>query len=341
MRIAKEQFNPYVQVVEEAQESVREIIKFAFLNQLKQSVVNHKLESVIQKSVENISIPTLKSDISKSLWNFANKQRILWQSLNMSPNVVSFLGKEVAKERPLMPPSNIHIELNSVLPPSYVTSAVGVPLQRYYQDIWKERVKPTIDRLAREQALDPNDYTGRNSLRNLAEMEVRYHDHQDSITSLKDSGVRLVVCSAHADCSKRCAQWQGRIYSLDGTSGVVDGHRYVPLEAATDIWYTTKAGRRYKNGLLGFNCRHHITEYKGYVLPTVSAEERKKQYAVTMRQRELERAVRNAKATAVEYKGINTQKYKSYIKQAKDLYSKYIKFCSDNNRAYYPMRVSI
>ena len=115
MRIAKEQFNPYVQVVEEAQESVREIIKFAFLNQLKQSVVNHKLESVIQKAVENISIPTLKSDISKSLWNFANKQRILWQSLNMSPKVVTILGKEVAKETPLMPPSHIHIELKTEL----------------------------------------------------------------------------------------------------------------------------------------------------------------------------------------------------------------------------------
>lgn len=135
----------------------------------------------------------------------------------------------------------------------------GVPLSRYYSDVWRNQVKPVLDRLCDGVALDPNDYSGRNSLRNLAEMEVRYNDHLQSIEALKAAGERLVVCSAHADCSDRCAPWQGRVYSLDGTSGVIDGHRYVPLEQATDIYYTTKAGRVYKNGLLGLTAGTNCT----------------------------------------------------------------------------------
>ena len=78
------------------------------------------------------------------------------------------------------------------------------------------RVSKALDGLAEARALDPNDFTGRNSLRNLAEMQVRYERHLDEIAELKASGNRLVVCSVHADCSERCKPFQGRVYSLDG-----------------------------------------------------------------------------------------------------------------------------
>ena len=214
-------------------------------------------------------------------------------------------------------------------------------LSRYYSDVWRNRVKPALDRLCNGVALDPHDYTGRNSLRNLAEMEVRYADHLDNIADLKAEGERLVVCSAHADCSDRCAPWQGRVYSLDGTSGVIDGNRYVPLERATDIYYTTKAGRVYKNGLLGFNCRHKLYPYRGELLPVISAEERKAEYEVTKRQRAMERDVRRAKTSALMLKDINKAEYIRQRDKAKALYRAYIRYSMDNNRAYYPMRVTI
>lgn len=336
MRIARETFNPYAQAVEETQGDIRLLVKRAYLYGLKQGEVNRALQKIITKATADIKIQRLKEDARISLLNFANKQHITWQSMGLTPLALLFLGKAVSSERSIQAPTNVSAELSQ-----YSTSAVGVPLQRYYQDIWKERVQPVIDRLARDNALDPNDFTGRNSLRNLAEMEVRYHDHLDAIDSLQKSGVRLVVCSSHADCSNRCAKWQGRVYSLDGTSGVVDGHRYVPLETATDVWYTTKAGRLYKNGLLGFNCRHHITEYSGQLLPTVSVEERKREYAVTQRQRELELAVRKEKTFAIECKDINAKEYKLHKRRMKEIYDKYVKFSADNNRAYYPMRTSI
>lgn len=339
MKIAREQFNPYALAVEEAQNDIRLLVKRAYLTGVAQSKVNGDLIKIIDKASNGIVIPQLKTDTRISLMNFANKQRLLWKSLGAQSKAIMFLGNAMGKENPPPPPSDLNNAFGDV--PIYITNAVGVPLQKYYQDVWKDNVKPTLDKIAREQALDPNDFTGRNSLRNLAEMEVRYNDHQDNINSLRDGGAKLVVCSSHADCSSRCAKWQGRVYSLDGTSGVVDGHRYVPLETATDVWYTTKAGRRYKNGLLGFNCRHQLTEYKGQLLPTVTAEQRKKEYAVTMRQRELERAVRMAKAQALCNKGLNSKQYKAYSNQARELYSEYLSFCAANNRAYYPMRVQI
>lgn len=340
MKIVRETFNPYAQAVEEAQGDIRLLVKRVYLYGLSQSDVNRALQKIIAKATKDIEIQRLKEDVRISLLNFANRQRVMWQSIGLSATALLFLGKALSSEHYIPPPPKVSAELLQAFP-DFTTNEMGVPLQRYYQNVWKERVQPTVHRLAREQALDPNDFTGRNSLRNLAEMEVRYHDHQDSIDELRSKGVRLVVCSSHADCSDRCAGWQARVYSLDGTYGVADGHRYVPLENATDIYYTTKAGRVYKNGLLGFNCRHHISEYRGQLLPTISAQERKSEYAVTRRQRELERLVRSAKAEALDNKDLNAKEYKKYSKQARELYAAYIKFSADNNRAYYPMRVAI
>ena len=48
----------------------------------------------------------------------------------------------------------------------------GVPLQRYSDDVFKEYIKPVLDDMAKEEALDPDseEYWGRrSSLRNRAE----------------------------------------------------------------------------------------------------------------------------------------------------------------------------
>ena len=98
----------------------------------------------------------------------------------------------------------------------------GVPMRKFAEDYIRDNVRPVLDNLSKQQALDPNDVEGRNSLRNLAEMEVRYNDHLQQIEDLKAAGHKLVIASTHADCSDRCRPWQGRVYSLDGTYGVTD-----------------------------------------------------------------------------------------------------------------------
>ena len=75
--------------------------------------------------------------------------------------------------------------------------------------------------------------------------------------------------------------------------------------------------------------------------PTVTAEERKREYAITLRQRELERAVRKKKVEALMLKDINKSGYAKAKAEAKILYGKYKEYSHENERAYYPMRVAI
>ena len=337
MRIAKDNLNPYALALEEAQEDIRKLIKHAFFYRLSYSDVNTRLDRIIRKATDEIKIERLKRDARIALYNFANIQRVTWQSSGLSPAAFLFVVKAVDKTNPPVMPQKIEKDIPSM----FLSQERGVPLQQFYRDVYNERIVPTLDRLVKERPLDPNDQIGRNSLRNLAEMEVRYHDHNANIAELRQSGARLVVCSSHADCSNRCAKWQGRVYSLDGTSGVVDGNRYIPLEKATDVYYTTNAGRTYKNGLLGFNCRHYLTEYRGQLLPTVSADERKKEYAITKRQREYESAIRMARAQAAYYDGLDEKKRLLYVREARALNKEYQQFSKANGRPYYPMRTRI
>ena len=219
----------------------------------------------------------------------------------------------------------------------------GVPLRKFQEDYLRDNVKPVFDRLIKDQPRDPYDESGRNTLRNLAEMEVRYNDHLQQIDDLKAAGHKLVIASTHADCSDRCRPLQGRVYSLDGTSGTTDdGRKYVPLEVATDIFYTTKAGKTYKNGLLGFNCRHYLVPYeKGYRFPKPDVQEERKQYGITLKQREYERNVRHWRTEALTTKGIDEKRYAEARKKAIAWNNAYIEYSRENKRAYYPSRTKI
>ena len=220
------------------------------------------------------------------------------------------------------------------------TLARGVPNQTYYRTYIRQ-AQQVMDKIAHETALDTNDVSGRNSLRNKAEMTARGDYHDQQIADFKRKKVKLVVCSVHADCSKRCAPFQGKIYSLDGTSGTTaDGRRFIPLEVVTDIYTTTKSGKVWKNGLLGFNCRHKLYEYReGITIPKVSERERRKDYAITERQRQYERAIRELKAERDTT--LDAERRKKDRAKIKALTDKYIRFSKNNKRAYYPDRTRI
>lgn len=481
MKIVKDNINETAQALEEAQAEIREFIQKAYLRAYSKAYIDKKLREIIENATKDIKIERLKKDSERSLINFANSQRQIWQSMRISGAVLVFLGA-INGSMTKYPPKALTGEFTRITGVKPQTIAKGVPLQQYYKEVWKDKVKPVLDKLCNDRALDPNDFTGRNSLRNLAEMEVRYQGHRDEITDLKAKGVKVVACSSHADCSGRCAPYQGRLYSLDGTTGEIDGHKYVPLEEATENprdRYTTKAGRTYQNGLLGFNCfdrltevytldgwklfsdlnkteefltlnletgeteiqkatawfvydyngemiefngencslcvtenhdmivenfngkmtkktaencrlksvmylesldkiemskrfkqyngkvycvtvpnhtllvrrngravwcgncRHYLRPYQGQLLPTVSSAERKKEYAITKKQRAMERAVRGAKIEAIMAKPINREYYLLQRARAQKLYAEYRKFSAENERAFYPMRVDI
>lgn len=228
----------------------------------------------------------------------------------------------------------------------YETSAAGVP-NRVYSKVYMQDVKREMIRFADEQGLDlddPLDSKARHSLLARAEMEVRYQAHEENVEKLKRGGKNLVVCSVHADCSERCSKWQGRVYSLDGTSGKTpDGKReYIPLEKATDVFYTTKAGRTYKNGLFGFNCRHYLYPYReGMAIPYVSKETQLREREINEKQREFERRIRLYRERALSLSEVDPKASAEYRKRAAEEYRRYKSFSHENGRAYYPDRVKI
>lgn len=308
--------------------------------------IEREVRKIIKKYGVKLTNKQLRELMPKSMW-----------SLYRSTMLVLFtaFGADGKKARERMQVAQALISGKNVSPT--VTSEVvsggteapllgqrhGIPNGIYAKD-YMRKVNEVYTRLAKDDALDPDDISGRNSMRNRAEMEVRNDFHQDQIQSLKDKGAKLVVCSTHADCSDRCFKWQGRVYSLDGTSGkTADGHAYVPLETATDVYYTTKAGKTYKNGLLGFNCRHRLYEYvPGMGIPKVSKAEQKKENKINTKQREMERNIREWRMREDLNKAAgNTQATAEAHKKAAQAYARYKKFSLENGRAYYPDRVKI
>lgn len=349
MKIVNDKLPSDAREITDAETELRILIKSAFIKGAQKAATDQKAREIIKRSIDRLKLPVLKDAARRSLSQFYINQ---YKTLSTIPRSVFLItvalntARSAATDMPrdtavkVLKQHDIRIVGDTVYAPEL--RQYGVPLKEY-AETYEKKVKPVFDRLEAEAARDPDDTTGRNTLRNRAEMEVRYADHLRTIDDFKAAGVKLVVASTHSDCSKRCAPWQGRVYSLDGTSGTApDGRQYVPLEKATDVIYTTKAGKTYKNGLLGFNCRHYLVEYKDDLRFTKQSEEtEQKEYKITLKQREYERTIRDLKVKAIESKGTNKDEYTRAVKAYKAKTSEYIDYCHGNNRAYYPSRIKI
>lgn len=350
----KDPLNEQATVLTDAQTDIKTAIKQGGLNGVRNEEVKKKIVKIIDRAIARIRSPTLKEDGRISLMRFADSAyKHFVAELQLSPITISSVAvlmraitskpQTYGTYKPLNGLERAAAEkLAESEGLSYTAYNSGIPLQEFQKN-YIDRVDKALKNLAESFALDPNNVSGRNSLRNLAEMQVRYERHQDEIQSFKESKVKLVVCSVHADCSDRCKDWQGGVFSLDGTEGYTeDGRHYQPLENATDIYFTTKAGRTYKNGLLGFNCRHKLYEYKtGAVIPTVSSEEQKREYAVTQRQRALERDVIAARENSITFKDADEKKHRYWKQEAKRRFRLYKAYSNEMGRAYYPDRIKI
>jgi hypothetical protein len=357
---APDKLNPQATIVVDAQTDIKVIIKNGVLKGAPISVIQEKVRLTIERAVKRLSSEALKAYSRVSLMNFANRLYFGMKSSFPNPikavaiyTLVKAVTESIEKGKTL-PTAEVFIPTTTaektafkqLYGETFHTDAKGIPLQEF-QKVYIKRVESALDQMAQANALDPNDITGRNGLRNLAEMQVRYEDHLKDVATLKDKGVKLVVCSVHGDCSLRCSRWQGRVYSLDGTYGTTeDGKEYVPLEEATNqeqVYKTNvNTGTQYKGGLFGYNCRHKLYPYKeGMVIPSVSAREQVVERDITRRQRELERNVLHWREEALMYKGVNPKRYKYAKAKADSWYTEYRNYSKSHGRAYYPDRVKI
>lgn len=185
------------------------------------------------------------------------------------------------------------------------------------------------------------------SLRNLAELEVRYQERQKTLGALVDNGINYCICSQHNNASARCQNLQGLIYKIDCDEnytekkpillgknhlkpiGHIDGKPYYSLKEAIS------------HGLLGYNCRHRLIQYKkGMKTPKpIPEKEITKERNIEMQQRELERKVRYCKKKQALAQ--NPAERKKWVNQSKLWQKKYDDFCRQHNLVIEKWRCSI
>lgn len=225
---------------------------------------------------------------------------------------------------------------------SNIAFTSGTP---YIEDYYKN-VRVATDKLTKQVFQEPDIGKGALSVRSMVEKELRGEFHKEQLESLKAKGVKLVWVSTHADCSERCEPWQGKLYSLDGTSGNVGGNgsqSFIPIEKATEVYTRSKNGRAYKNGLFGYNCRHRMVIYEENSQPPMdyTSKEMKQERDISSKQRGMERLIYKNRLQAELYRGIDKDKQRFYSEKAKQWQETYNKYSEANNHAAYPSRYSI
>lgn len=333
--------------LERAQAVIRYVVKHAVMNATPWTVVDDIIRRVVNEYVSKIGDVELKAKAKKSLLNYATIQYRKTKSELSTINLALYPAFLVLATKGSSEAAKVHAEaiieqrapiLMERVKRDYVE--IAQPLRKYSVDYIK-KVQETWRDLATSEAKD--SYSDRVSLRNVAEMTERWERKVNELEELKAQGVDLVWISTHANASERCAPWQGKLYSISGRSGTIDGIPFQPLSNAMDIFYTTKEGKTYRNGCIsGFNCRHVLIPYKKGNKPIeVSDKVIAKYRAIEENQRAMERAIREKSALAIGLKDINRPQARYLAEQSKELYEQYKAYCDKNKVAYYPARCKV
>ena len=309
---------------------------------------NKKVVEVIKECVNNLESDNLKQLAKNTLLLYASRVFLLWLGIygNRSQGLLIL---KLFKAKNIAVPQHLELTFNNLPDTVYNRATSNMDYDYKYEKKVIERVNNILDSHAKE------DYSERYTARASAERQVRYEWQQEQLQKLYDSGVDLVWINTHANCSERCEHYQGKLYSISGKSGIIDGITYQPLSNATDRYETTKSGKTYINGTLtGFNCRHTTTPYKKGNKPGyIPAEVIERQRAIENRQRELERKVRlyecralgwqeNGKtAITKQEKDLCLKAYSHNKELVKKWQNEYMTFSRENQVPYYPSRLKI
>lgn len=326
---------------------IKEIITQDLTRGVDRQTTFKRLKSIIEKFGATIADEYVRKQFELSLARGA--VRIYEQTAGQLENIVNALAIPLVAVISALSGEKKNTSNNSAIAQTskrgeQASATARVEREYLYEDRIevpevRKRLKAAIERLMFDIA--DEDIKDRNgaSLRNVAEIHVRHDYQQASIEQMRANGVKLVWASTHVDCSPRCFPWQGKLYSLDGTYGTTDtGVSYVPLEVAVNVPYTTRAGKTYMNGLLGFNCRHRLIPYKNEQEPPkgYTKAQTVRAYQLDLKQRAMEREIRRVKERAHLLKGVqngnDTGAINKLFAEARKMTEAYRKFCRDNDR---------
>jgi hypothetical protein len=310
--------------------------------------VNKKVMAEIKGCVNELKSDNLKQMVKNTMPLFASKIYLLWLAL-YGTRTQGLAMLNLFSSKGVNVPTKTKETLSSLPDFVYNRATPNMTYDYKYEKKVVERVNDILGTSAKE------DYSERYTVRASAERQVRYEWQQEQLQKLYESGVDLVWIDTHANCSERCEPWQGKLYSISGKSGTIDGITYQPLSNATDRYETTKSGKTYINGTLtGFNCRHTTTPYKKGNKPGhIPQDVIERQRAIESRQRELERKVRQYESRALGWrensktaltkqeKDMCLKSYRHNRELVKKWQSEYIAFSNKNHVAYYPSRLKV
>lgn len=334
----KEKLNWQVVLIQDLETDIKTLTLESVQKQEPIKTTNKKVMRLIDDGINDLASEELKTMARLSLIKFAERVYWKWLKIYGSPAFATLILANIESKGINIPPT---IKADMLTDTDQKAYNRALPNMTYNQEYEREvinRVNSVLDEQAKE------DYSARYSLRASAEVQIRQEWHEEQLASLKEKGVRLVWIEEHANCSERCQPWQGKLYSLDGTSGIEDGHTYQPLSNATDIYYTTKAGKTYKNGCIsGFNCRHKLKAYtKGSMPDKIPKSVIEKQRWIDQTQRAYERQVRKYESRSLGWKQVGNKalygKYKALAKKWTEMYKK---FSRENEVPFYPSRLDI
>ena len=330
-----------VLVIQEANTKIKEIIVEGITYNHPKELVQQKLNKTIAKYVAQV--PTVRQDrVRRSLIQNAQKDYFL-----LSQNI-STINRNMANKINSNANGfsiNIFENTNSIITENklrgYVTDErKGSAVIKDYRKQVRSVIKSLTVDSPEIQLNDVNNKPYKMSARNYAEMSVRYEANLNDIKNLKNKNVKLVWTSSHSDASPRCQPYQGKLYSLDGTSGTTeDGISYTPLDKAL------LGPKGDGNGIInGYNCRHYLIEYMPGSKPPVEYDRNSvlKENKINTKQRNFENNIRQLKLQErLAKKSGDKELAKRLNKKWKILELEYHKFSLKNDRAYFPWRCAI
>lgn len=278
--------------VEDATTKIKELIIKGVNSGVAKEQILDDTKRIIAYCIKNIEHIKDKEIVMRSLWNNANQ--VLYEytravkvfstnaynravDLGFMNDTYSYDGKVIDKIRNL-----IDSEKKDMINPII--------------EDYQKKIRSTIRVLSAEAPFavetTPSGHTSKMGIRVRAEMKVRYEANMAELERYKTEGVKLVWITSHPNCSPRCKDYQGKLYSLDGTRGTINGIKYEPIEEALAGPYGDGNGC-----ISGYNCRHRLVEYKeGSKAPIEYTEyEIKRAYAIDKQQRSIEGGIRQLK----------------------------------------------
>jgi len=335
---------PMIVALQSATTKIKELITQAILQGVSQEELTKQLNKVIAEACVKIRDPTLKKEIrngfvvSAKKWYYELNQTIKTVNHNLRNKVLN-----------VVPTTTLYaLDINAIFKngpkqiidnfrPYMDFNAKGRALIEGYENSVKLGLKAIAADPPISTRLTKEGKPVKVSLRNRVEMAIRYDANLKDVKNLVDNGVKLVWTSSHPNCSPRCAPHQGKLYSLDGTSGTINGIRYTPLADVLKL----NGGNSIING---YNCRHRLIEYRpGSHPPTdYSEEEIKREYAIDQRQRHYENTIRNMKAEERLLRQAGFTKEASGLRKKWQYLNKnYEAFSMRNGRPFYRWRTRI